>query len=631
MARATTTEKPIRKPPVSHPKRRGSPLRPHLETIKELRSCQKTWPEISEHLKQNGISADPSTIRRFFNRACEESPRPAEGPADQSFGESEDRTESAEEITGCAGSAVDTAQDVQVLTVEELRPEDSSPPKRQTSLKPFKQRFLESVRQFIARFRRPKIKDSLSDGARGRWPLELPLVRFSERSPDVWTLADACQGVAILGENGSGKTSASGRHLARQYLKAGFGGLVLCFKTDEAELWRRYLKETGREADGRFFGADEAFRFNFMDYEAAQSGIDFVENLVTLLADVASIQRRAEATGAEAHFWLPQKKKLLRNAIGLLLLAKESIQLRTLYQMIVASPKHPDQVKSLEWQKDNLLFDLLERAETNERENPEWELICNYWMIERPALASKTRETIDADFTGMFDPLTRGKIGELFGTGSDLSPDHILAGKVVVIDIPVAKYREIGQYAALIWAQLFQRAVDRRSFKPPNDRPVFLWEDEAHYFTIEQDAEFQTTARSKGISVVRLTQNLPNFLDAYGAQGKHKVDTLLGNHATKIFHRNGDPTTNEWASKVIAKETTYKHSISTSGSVYSAGGANSQSSVTEVEEDSCPPKEFIGLKNGGPKNNYIVEGILFQSGRLWKGDQRWVVRKFRQT
>jgi hypothetical protein len=39
---------------------------------------------------------------------------------------------------------------------------------------------------------------------------------------------------------------------------------------------------------------------------------------------------------------------------------------------------------------------------------------------------------------------------------------------------------------------------------------------------------------------------LPNFLDAYGRDGKHKIDTLLGNHATKIFHRNGDPTTNEW-------------------------------------------------------------------------------------
>jgi hypothetical protein len=482
-------------------------------------------------------------------------------------------------------------------------------------------------------FKRPKAPEAfvLSANSRlGQWPLELPLVRFSEHTADTWTLADACQGVAILGENGSGKTSASGRHLARQYLKAGFGGLVLCFKTDEADLWRSYLKECGREQDGRFFGVDQAFRFNFMDYEARGSGMDFVENLVTLLVDVASIQRRAEATGSEAHFWLPQKKKLLRNAIGLLLLAKQSIQLRTLYQMIVAAPKHPEEIKSLEWQRDNLLFDLLDRAYANGRENPEWELIHNYWTVERPALASKTRETIDADFTGMFDPLTRGKIGELFGSGTNLSPDDILAGRVVVIDIPVARYREIGQYAALIWAQLFQRAADRRSFKPPNDRPVFLWEDEAHYFIIEQDAEFQTTARSKGISVVRLTQNLPNFLDAYGAQGKHKVDTLLGNHATKIFHRNGDPTTNEWASKVIAKETTYKHSISTSGSIYSASGANSQSSVTEVEEDSCPPKEFIGLKNGGKKNDYVVEGILFQSGRLWKRDQRWVVRKFRQ-
>jgi len=73
--------------------------------------------------------------------------------------------------------------------------------------------------------------------------------------------------------------------------------------------------------------------------------------------------------------------------------------------------------------------------------------------------------------------------------------------------------------------------------------PVFLWVDEAHYFCVVQDAAFQTTARSKGISTVRLTQNLPNFLDAYGPDGKHKVDTLLGNHTTKIFHRNNDPTT----------------------------------------------------------------------------------------
>jgi type IV secretory pathway TraG/TraD family ATPase VirD4 len=251
-------------------------------------------------------------------------------------------------------------------------------------------------------------------------------------------------------------------------------------------------------------------------------------------------------------------------------------------------------------------------------------------MIERPALAPKTRETIDADFTGMCDPLTRGKIGELFGTNTNLSPDDIFDGKVVVIDIPVAKFREVGQFAALIWAQLFQRAVDRRDYTPPKTRPVFLWIDEAHWFSIDQDAIFQTTARSKGISVVRLTQNLPNFLDAYGRDGKHKVDTLLGNHATKIFHRNGDPTTNEWAAKVIAKEINYKHSLSNSGSINSNQGFNASASVSEAYEDSCQPHEFIGLKNGGQKNGSIVEGILFQSGRLWQRDRRWTVRRFRQ-
>jgi hypothetical protein len=95
------------------------------------------------------------------------------------------------------------------------------------------------------------------------WPLDLRLVQFSRYPEDFWTVADACQGVLILGENGSGKTSASGRLFARKYLQAGFGGLVLCFKTDEADLWRQYLKGAGREADGRFFG-NEDFRFNFL-------------------------------------------------------------------------------------------------------------------------------------------------------------------------------------------------------------------------------------------------------------------------------------------------------------------------------------------------------------------------------
>src|SRR5580704_10228984 len=194
------------------------------------------------------------------------------------------------------------------------------------------------------------------------WPLDLPLVGFSKREADVWTLGDAFQGVLIMGENGSGKTSGSGELLAHKYLKAGFGGLVLCFKTDEAVLWRRYLVRAGREDDGRYFSVDNDFRFNFMDYEAQTSGVDFAENLVTLLVDVASIQKRTEASGSEAHFWLPQKKKLIRNAIELLLMAERPIQLRTLYSMIQSAPKDAREAADDNWQSQSDLFTLLQQG-----------------------------------------------------------------------------------------------------------------------------------------------------------------------------------------------------------------------------------------------------------------------------
>src|SRR6202012_2276751 len=138
--------------------------------------------------------------------------------------------------------------------------------------------------------------------------------------------------------------------------------------------------------------------------------------------------------------------------------------------------------------------------------------------------------------------------------------------------------------------------VDRRSYAPPIDRPVFLWEDEAHYFTIESDALFQTTARSKGICIVRLSQNLPNYLDAYGSQGEHKVNTLLGNHVWKIACRNGDPKTNAWMTEIIGKADRHRRSAS-----MTAGQEASNISVTvsEVYEDACPSHYFKELKNGG--------------------------------
>ena len=67
---------------------------------------------------------------------------------------------------------------------------------------------------------------------------------FFEKYP--WTIRDSFEGTAILGDMGSGKTTGSGATLAKAFLKAGYGGLVMCKKIDEVDTWVRYARETGR-------------------------------------------------------------------------------------------------------------------------------------------------------------------------------------------------------------------------------------------------------------------------------------------------------------------------------------------------------------------------------------------------
>jgi len=99
------------------------------------------------------------------------------------------------------------------------------------------------------------------------------LLRFSKNSKDDWLIDDAfkgtCIGTCIFGSTGSGKSSGSGHALAKTFLQAGFGGLVLCAKPNEADTWRNYCKETGQENSLIVMNGKGGKRFNFLDYELA--------------------------------------------------------------------------------------------------------------------------------------------------------------------------------------------------------------------------------------------------------------------------------------------------------------------------------------------------------------------------
>jgi hypothetical protein len=454
-----------------------------------------------------------------------------------------------------------------------------------------------------------------------RWPLELEIAKFGREK---WQLRDAVCGILATGEVGSGKSSAVGQFFARKYLEAGMGGLVLCNKHDEKDRWLAWLKKSGREKDGIVFEIGGTPRFNFLDFESKQQGggIDFIDNLITLLLDIVSV-RHSAPFGSEASFWLPQKRLLLRNALGLLLLAKEPLTLGALNDIMQSSPASVPDTKDRTWQNQSYLWKLLKEAETEN--SPEFATISHYWLYTRAALPPKTRAIIDAEFLSMVDgPLSRGPMSDLFSEATNIDPTECFRGKIVIVNIPVDRYRESAQYAALIWSTAFMRATMRRDYQPPGSSPVFLYVDEAQSFTTELDAEYHATCRSKGVCVVKLTQNIPGFVRAFGGgqAAQITVDTILGNLVTKIFLKNSDPTTNAWASKAIAQDTIYKTGVS-----HSNGSLNT--SMSQHEEDSCSPKQFLGLKNGGKANKGVVSAVVFQSGRLLSG-ARWIIGEFRQ-
>src|SRR5580704_5111307 len=100
--------------------------------------------------------------------------------------------------------------------------------------------------------------------------LDQVIYNFNGQEP--FTVRDACEGIQIFGGIGSGKTSGSGESIARAFLKAGFGGLILCAKKDVLADWQRYAKETGRSNSLLVFDGSGNFVFPFLQYEIDREG-----------------------------------------------------------------------------------------------------------------------------------------------------------------------------------------------------------------------------------------------------------------------------------------------------------------------------------------------------------------------
>jgi hypothetical protein len=390
-----------------------------------------------------------------------------------------------------------------------------------------------------------------------------------------------------------------------------------------------------------YFGQDDRWAFNFLSYEAARkdSGAGFTENIINLFLHVAEIGDQTQGQAANDQYWQRAMKQLLRNAIEVLMLARGGISLADIYELINSAPQNREEAQAGDWQKTSFCYACLRDAEQKAAGDPrrvrDFELSAKYWLMEFPGLAEKTRSVIVSTFTSLADCFLRGRMRELFCEETTIVPELILKGAVVVVALPQAQYGEVGQFAGCLWKYMFQKTVERRAdLGQDSARPCFLWVDECQKFTNSYDQMFQTTARSSRACTVYLTQNIPNLYGAFGGErGKAQVDSLLGNLGTRIFHQNSDKTTNEWAADTIARVLQYRAGANTgtSAAVGNLPTHSAGSNVNAVVDYDLQPRVFTELRRGGPANKNQVDGIVYQNGRQWSTDKRWLLTAFDQN
>lgn len=525
---------------------------------------------------------------------------------------------------------------------------------------------------------------------------EKVLVRFTPNPADFWTVDDAMKGTSILGGTGSGKTSASGKTIARKFLEEGWGGLVLCAKTDEAASWYEYSREAGRLDDFILFqrGAvhvggehdGKPFIFNPLHYEMNRSGEGAKEaqNITNIFMNIYRMGNRIAGDGdtKEERFWDTALKRCLNRTIELINLAGEELTYKNMVNVIFSADginnriikkaadqlrwtDSEDEIEEVEAENEEIEEGQGGNDKGNENTDSELDLddegyYClkciakaylsiageddhsprvnafglahQYFTQTFPGLGEKARTTITESFMGLAEPFLSGLLYEHFSGVSNIFPEDIFTkSKIIVLNFPVKEFLEAGIMAQCIFKLIFQQAVERRDVSK-HPKPAFLWADEAQYFVNPYDQIFLTTARSSRTATVFLSQNISNYLVVMGSgpDAKPKVDSLMGNLSTKIFHSNSDAETNEYASRLIGSAKGEMKSASHSQQFLSLNISTSDGYMTQIIPQ-IQPMRFTMLKSGGVNFDYIVDAVIFVTGKKWSGGTNFIETFFKQS
>ena len=366
---------------------------------------------------------------------------------------------------------------------------------------------------------------------------------------DAITLHQCYEGVLATGSSGSGKTSTLLR-LMLSLMRQKTGMLFLTAKIDDYDTIAKIAKEAGRAGDVRRFAPGEPWKMDFLQHELSSPGAS-VSTAGVLMQDLVDANTRTDSAKSNDPFFPLASGRQIRMAITIIYAAKGSASVADVFDFVTSMPMTAEETLTPAFLQGSCGQYLM--AAANNRPNDDDVVrAASYVLKEWPRTGDRTMGSIAAQTMNVLEKFMSGSVRELVASGeTNLSPQDVLNGRIVVADVPTLKFRESGQFVQMVWKILTQRAVLRRQLTK-DSRNVVIWADEAQLHALPSvDSMTQAVARSHKLIQVAITQNIPLLVSVL----KNREDALawIANMNTRFIFNNGDRETCDYFSTLLGQ------------------------------------------------------------------------------
>lgn len=353
-----------------------------------------------------------------------------------------------------------------------------------------------------------------------------------------WHWDDFKPNCIIFGQSGSGKTISVLNALVDGLLASATNAgerpsaLILDPKGDFRGKIEALCEEYGRAEDLLIIRpADLTHSIRWNPFDTDDDELEIAARFAATLEVLGMKQQ-------DSTYFIDAAKKFIRHAITLLRLTNAP-----------GEPPSFGQIGELATSFDAIV----ERTNMLNVEDSSCDKCLNYFANEWIEYGDEHRTSILGFITNMLDPFTMEPYSSVFSGKSTMRIGQMLQqGKILYLDMPVADREAMAKtIGTFIKLEYFREVLKARK----KDRPSFFLCDEFQVFLTtgqgKGDADFFERSRESNHINLIATQNLPALLK--NTQRTEPVHNLLGNCAVKLFLRNTDTETNEYASKIFGQ------------------------------------------------------------------------------